>query len=96
MLQLNKYGNNLAVNDNDPRYLSGELVGVWKDKKHSIETRKKMSIMRKGKNKGNENSQFGTCWILNKDLKENKKIKKEELSFWINKGWEKGRKIKHK
>jgi len=42
---------------------------------------------------GEKNSQFGTCWIYNKDLKKSKKIKKDELNIWLNKGWTKGRKL---
>ncbi len=41
---------------------------------------------------GEKNSQYGTCWIT-KD-KENKKIKKEELEYYISLGWSKGRFIK--
>lgn len=37
-------------------------------------------------------SAYGTCWIYNN--KESKKIKKEELEFYINHGWNKGRKMK--
>jgi len=31
---------------------------------------------------------------MNKKLKENKKIKKDDLDEWLKKGWFKGRKIK--
>ena len=55
---------------------------------HSEEAKEKM---RKPKNVGEANSQFGTCWICNGD--EAKKIKKEELQSWIAKGWSKGRKL---
>lgn len=37
-------------------------------------------------------SAYGTCWIYND--KESKKIKKEDLQFYINNGWIKGRKMK--
>jgi len=37
-------------------------------------------------------SAYGTCWIYND--KESKKIKKEDLNFYINNGWNKGRKMK--
>jgi hypothetical protein len=57
-------------------------------KNHSEETKAKM---RKSKNVGETNSQFGTCWITKDGI--NKKIKKEDLSQWLNKGWEKGRKF---
>jgi len=61
-------------------------------KTHTDETKKKISDMAKTRI-GAKNSQFGTCWIYNTDLMENKKIKNEELNFWIDLGWVKGRKI---
>ncbi len=61
----------------------------WTGKKHSEDTKEKM---RKPKNIGENNSQYGTCWIT-KDG-ENKKIKKEELENWLKKDWFKGRIIK--
>ena len=60
-----------------------------KDKRHSIETKKKMSRSKKGKCIGTDNSQYGTCWITNGQ--QNKKIKNPET---IPTGWEFGRKIK--
>jgi hypothetical protein len=63
-------------------------------KKHKLETILKMSEIRKDKYTGNDNSQYGTCWIYNPQLKENKKIKKEDIDKWINIGWLKGRKMK--
>ena len=57
-------------------------------KSHSKETKDKM---RKSKNVGINNSQFGTCWVTNGQ--ENKKIKKEELDKFIELGYYKGRKI---
>ena len=59
---------------------------TFKGKKHSEESKKKMSESSKGK--GINNSQFGTCWITNE--KENKKIYKGDL---IPEGWRLGRKI---
>ena len=61
--------------------------------KHTKETKEKISKSAKGKHIGRLNSQYGTCWIINYELKKNKKIKKEELQNWINKGWCKGRKF---
>lgn len=62
----------------------------WTGKKHSekskIEIGKKNSITQKGE----KNSQFGTCWIYNEN--KNKKIKKEELENYLKSGWIKGRK----
>jgi hypothetical protein len=41
---------------------------------------------------GQNNSQFGTCWVHNG--MQNKKIKKEELASYIAQGFTKGRKLK--
>jgi hypothetical protein len=59
-------------------------------KKHSDESKKKMSESSKGSGTGETNSQYGTCWIT-KDCV-NKKIKKEDLDIYLNEGWVKGRK----
>lgn len=61
-------------------------------KKHTEETKKKMSEAKKGKGTGKNNSQYGTMWITKDGI--NKKIKKEELNTFISQGWEKGRKLK--
>ena len=62
--------------------------GTFYGKKHSNETKQKMSESAKGKHDGVLNSQYGTIWITNGT--ENKKIKKDEP---IPKGWVRGRKI---
>ena len=49
--------------------------------------------MRKSKNVGSDNSQYGTCWITNGS--ENKKIKSCDIDKWINLGYYKGRIIKN-
>lgn len=81
-----KISNRLKEVGFDPRTFLG--------KAHSEETKRKISETLKlnGLQKGERNSQFGTCWIYNLELKENKKIKIEELNNWIDKGWTKGRK----
>lgn len=66
--------------------------GTFKYKKHTKETKQHLSQVHKGKHKGELNSQFGTCWITNGI--ENRKIKKEEISFWMKSGYTKGRIIK--
>ena len=85
-------GNNLLVDKNDPRYLNGELTHFFQGKKHTDETKKKMSQSSKGMCVGEKNGSFGTCWITKDN--ENKKIKKEELNHYLNNGWFKGRNIK--
>jgi len=58
-------------------------------KNHTKEAKNKIGEANKIKQKGNLNSQFNTCWI-NKDG-ENKKIKKDDIYFFISNGWIKGR-----
>ena len=51
--------------------------------------KKKETWKKNNRGVGKNNSQFGSCWITNGT--ENKKIKKEELDFYIEKGYSKGR-----
>lgn len=65
----------------------------WKGKKHKEETKRKIGEKNSINQKGEKNSQYGTCWVYKDDLG-NKKIKKEELKDYLLKGWKKGRIIK--
>ena len=58
-------------------------------KKHSEESKRKMSSSSKGTGTGNKNSQAGTCWVFKGIAK---KIKREELSSYLLEGWIRGRK----
>ena len=62
------------------------IIGGFTGKKHSEETKQKM---RKPKNVGEANSQFGTCWVTNGTPI---KIKKEQLDEYLLKGYRRGRK----
>lgn len=61
----------------------------WLGRKHTEESKQKMSQSSKGKKIGPENSQFGTCWITNGI--DSKRIKKAEE---IPDGWKLGRIMK--
>lgn len=61
----------------------------WSGKNHKEETITLMKQSAKGKHDGSKNSQYGTCWITNGFT--NKKIKKEDLDFWLEQGYYKGR-----
>lgn len=74
----------------DGTYYSKRFSG----KKHSEETKERIKTANKGKGIGKQNSQYGTCWIYNIQLKKNKKIKKNDLNYWLELGWIKGRKLK--
>ena len=60
------------------------------NRKVSDETKRKIGRANSIKQKGEYNSQYGTCWI--KKEKEVKKIKKENLQQYLNEGWSLGRK----
>ncbi len=64
----------------------------WNGKEHSEQTKSKIGESNSIKQKGELNSQYGSCWIT-KDG-ENKKIKKEELDNFLSNGWIKGRFLK--
>lgn len=64
-------------------------VFSFSGKKHSEETKAKM---RKSKNAGTKNSQFGTCWVT--DGEKSLKIRKEELQTFVENGFVQGRKIR--
>lgn len=62
-------------------------INPFKNKRHSQSYID--SVKGHKKQCGKKNSQYGTMWITNGI--ENKKIKKEELDFWVDKGYYKGR-----
>jgi hypothetical protein len=61
----------------------------WSDKSHTDETKQKIGEANSIKQKGENNSQYGKCWITNEI--ESKKIYKGDT---IPEGWRLGRKIK--
>jgi group I intron endonuclease len=66
-----------------------DVFKTFLGKKHTHQTKQKIRETSKGKQKGSNNSQFGTCWVTNGQ--ENKKIKKEKLDEFIELGYYKGR-----
>jgi len=58
-----------------------------------FQAKRKESFAKNGYQQGEKNSQFGTIWIYNLELKLSKKIKKEELPEYVSLGWLKGRKM---
>lgn len=66
------------------RNITAANQGTNIGRKHTEETKKKMSASRSGVRNGS----FGTIWVTNGV--ENKKIKKEEFDFWNNLGYTRG------
>lgn len=65
----------------------------WTGKKHKEESKIKIGKASSINQRGSGNSQYGTVWIYNEELKQSKKIKKEELEKYLSLGWKKGRKM---
>jgi len=72
-----KDGNTSSVSIYDSRYKSGELKPVWCGKKHTHETKKKISKASSIHQKGKLNSMYGRKW----------------LNEYLESGWAVGRKI---
>jgi hypothetical protein len=71
---------------------ANSVFSILNTQKEFIE--KKKEIFKKIEHQqGSRNSQFGTMWIYNEELKQNKKILKSDL---IPEGWSKGRKMNFK
>ena len=66
---------------------------IWLGKHHTTETKKKIGEKNK-RMVGELNSNWGTVWIYNDSLEQNKKVKKEEVETFLNQGWKLGRKMK--
>jgi hypothetical protein len=64
-------------------------INGFKGKTHTDEWKRNHSDVMKLKQKGQGNSQYGTCWITNGI--ENKKIRKEDYDNFVVKGYYKGR-----
>ncbi len=95
ILSKDKNGKIFMIDKDDERYINGELKPIFSGMKHKNETKIKIGKANSEYQKGCGNSQYGTCWIYNEKLKENKKIKKFEIKNWLNDGWLKGRKMNY-
>lgn len=62
--------------------------GTFTGRHHTQETKEKLSEIHSIISKGEGNSQYGTCWIYNPQLRENKKILKDSP---LEDGWYHGR-----
>lgn len=58
---------------------------------HTEETKKLIGQINSILQKGEKNSQYGTCWITKNNI--NKKIKKTDIEIFEKDGWRKGRVI---
>lgn len=66
----------------------------WTGRKHRDETKVAIGNANSVHQRGDGNSQFGLAWISNEIEQISKKVRKDELQLWIDRGWIKGRKMK--
>lgn len=74
-------------------YKSGELIPPFLGKLHSDTAKQKIGEKNSVHQKGEGNSQFGTCWMTHPDFG-NKKVKKDKIDEYVSLGFIRGRKIK--
>lgn len=84
-LYKDKNDNVYFVNVNDIRVLNGELVHISKGKKLSVEHKNKIK-----KSLANVDMSHKTCWVCNET--NSIKINKNDLNFYIENGYQKGKK----
>ncbi len=94
ILTKDKNGDIFRVLIYDPRYLSGELVGITKGRSISEDHKQKISKANSKRQKGKDNSMYGMTWIYNTKEERSIRVPKEEVQKWIEKGWNRGRKMK--
>jgi hypothetical protein len=80
-----------SINEKISGSLKG-LPGSFKGKHHTAETKRIIGEKSSIHQKGDGNSQFGTCWITHNTLG-NKKISKDDLNKFLSLGYTKGRMI---
>jgi hypothetical protein len=83
---------NKKLSDSATKHFKEGGLNSFFNKKHTDDTKKKIGEKNSVHQKGEGNSQFGTCWIYND--KESKKIKNSELEQYLKCDWIKGRKMK--
>lgn len=88
-----KVMNNLWKDQEISKRLLEGASKSFKGKTHTEETRRKIGEKSSKVQKAELNSQFGTCWIHNKEREINKRIKKEEIEKYLQEGWESGMKM---
>lgn len=69
------------------------IYNAFSGKTHTEETKRKIGEKSSINQKGEKNSQYGTCWIYKEQIG-NKKIKINELENYLKDDWIKGRKLK--
>ena len=88
-----KNGKSYRLSVDSKEWKSGNYKTFFKGKKHTEETKRKIGKTNSTKQKGENNSQFGKCWIYSLKEKRNLKISYTELENYLSNDWIKGRKM---
>ncbi len=83
-------GDNSTFIDYKLRSINNPISG-FSGKTHTQEVRENISNNNKLRTKEN-NPQFGKSWIYNLELKESKILPRNEIQYYLDNGWMKGRK----
>lgn len=75
------------------KYEEDGYINSFQNKKHSVESKRKIGEANSKHQKGPGNSQYGTMWIHSPVEKINKKINKDDFLTWESMGWIAGRKM---
>lgn len=84
----------LWANPETAKKLKESAAKSFKGKTHTEETKRTIAEKNSIAQKGNNNSQFGTCWMHNPEKEINKKVKKEDIEKYSQEGWNPGMKMK--
>jgi len=80
------------INEKISNTLKGH-PGSFRGKQHTVETKRIIGEKSSIHQKGNKNSQYGTCWVTHNELG-NKKINKNDLDRFLSLCYTRGRKIR--
>lgn len=74
----------------------GEIPHSFQGRKHTQESlaKQRATFAKIGHQKGEANSQYGTCWVYSMKEKHSKKIARSDLKHFLASGWQKGRRMK--
>ena len=76
-----------------PEKWDNEFPNPFEGKHHTEESKQKMREKNTILLRGERNGSFGTVWIYNESLEQNKKVKKEQAEDFLKQGWKLGRKM---
>ena len=84
----------LTKRNKERHELGISYIPDWNGRHHSHETKTKIGKANAIAQKGEKNSQFGTCWVSHPEQKKSQRVNKGEVEGYLADGWVKGRKMK--